>query len=277
MSLVSDLVIHYCRSVPEGECSYCKVHLQGAVKIVRHGSSPEWRFSGAWSMGPRYYVDDFELWDQPPSGLMSCAAALVKAAVKAIEPPNTLHRVPILKRHRCQSSDSYFGVCPQCEDEIITRMVTKTIPNDSPVLCEHANENPRLCPCASDCYCRTRTCKDKTDAAAAQPAPKQPAVKDNAADVPTAVSLDLYARGLGHLVTHVQARTAAGEAKYGTRLQAFNGRDAGLDALQEAVDLMKYVKQKMMEGAPAGRGWGGIYDLAVIITDLIDKARKDTP
>jgi hypothetical protein len=30
-----------------------------------------------------------------------------------------------------------------------------------PWLCEHANENPNVCPCAPDCYCKTRTCKDK--------------------------------------------------------------------------------------------------------------------
>lgn len=26
---------------------------------------------------------------------------------------------------------------------------------------EHANENPASCPCPTDCYCRTRTCKDR--------------------------------------------------------------------------------------------------------------------
>lgn len=30
-----------------------------------------------------------------------------------------------------------------------------------PWCCEHANENPNVCPCPSDCYCKTRTCKDK--------------------------------------------------------------------------------------------------------------------
>ncbi len=30
-------------------------------------------------------------------------------------------------------------------------------------MCEHANENPNVCPCESRvCYCKTRTCKMKT-------------------------------------------------------------------------------------------------------------------
>jgi hypothetical protein len=30
-----------------------------------------------------------------------------------------------------------------------------------PWLCEHANENPNVCPCPADCYCKTRTCEHK--------------------------------------------------------------------------------------------------------------------
>lgn len=30
-----------------------------------------------------------------------------------------------------------------------------------PWLCEHDNENPNVCPCAADCYCKSRTCKGK--------------------------------------------------------------------------------------------------------------------
>lgn len=33
------------------------------------------------------------------------------------------------------------------------------------ILCEHANENPFVCPCLDTCYCRTHTCKDKDIAA----------------------------------------------------------------------------------------------------------------
>jgi len=30
-----------------------------------------------------------------------------------------------------------------------------------PWLCEHANENPNVCPCPSDCYCKRNTCEHK--------------------------------------------------------------------------------------------------------------------
>jgi 3-oxoacyl-[acyl-carrier-protein] synthase III len=29
----------------------------------------------------------------------------------------------------------------------------------SPIYCEHANEAPVVCPCDSDCYCKTSSCK----------------------------------------------------------------------------------------------------------------------
>lgn len=41
----------------------------------------------------------------------------------------------------------------------------------------------------------------------------------------------------------LEARSAFGEAKYGTRLRAWNGRDAAVDAYQEALDLLMYLHQ----------------------------------
>ena len=45
----------------------------------------------------------------------------------------------------------------------------------------------------------------------------------------------------------IGARVVAGEIKYGTRLQTFNGRDALLDAYQEAIDLVMYLRQAILE------------------------------
>ena len=42
-------------------------------------------------------------------------------------------------------------------------------------------------------------------------------------------------------------RDLAGAAKYGTRLQAGNGRDALVDAYQEALDLCVYLRQAIEE------------------------------
>lgn len=43
------------------------------------------------------------------------------------------------------------------------------------------------------------------------------------------------------------ARRAAGIEKYGTALQSFNGRDALMDAYQEALDLARYLRQAIEE------------------------------
>lgn len=49
------------------------------------------------------------------------------------------------------------------------------------------------------------------------------------------------------VMTDIQARVAAGLEKYGTKLQSFNGRDALMDAYQEAIDLVMYLRQAMAE------------------------------
>lgn len=53
----------------------------------------------------------------------------------------------------------------------------------------------------------------------------------------------------------VRQRDALGQRKYGTRLQAHNGRDALRDAYEEALDLAIYLRQALQErdGSGAGR------------------------
>jgi len=50
------------------------------------------------------------------------------------------------------------------------------------------------------------------------------------------------------LVFHdMQERDQMGLRKHGTRLQANNGRDALIDAYQEALDLTVYLRQAILE------------------------------
>lgn len=49
------------------------------------------------------------------------------------------------------------------------------------------------------------------------------------------------------VIADITARKATGIAKYGTVLQAFNGRDALVDAYQEALDLCQYLRQLLEE------------------------------
>lgn len=49
------------------------------------------------------------------------------------------------------------------------------------------------------------------------------------------------------VMADIQARVEAGLQKYGTKLQTHNGRDALMDAYQEAIDLVMYLRQAMAE------------------------------
>lgn len=53
------------------------------------------------------------------------------------------------------------------------------------------------------------------------------------------------------VIDDIEARKAIGLAKYGTLLQPFNGRNAYVDAYQEALDLAQYFKQIELEGDPS--------------------------
>lgn len=50
-----------------------------------------------------------------------------------------------------------------------------------------------------------------------------------------------------HVLRSVVERVVEGEKKYGTFLRANNGRNAPMDAVQEAVDLLMYMHQWLIE------------------------------
>jgi hypothetical protein len=52
---------------------------------------------------------------------------------------------------------------------------------------------------------------------------------------------------LALVLSDLQARSDFGLEKYGTRLKANNGRDALMDAYQEALDLVMYLRQLITE------------------------------
>lgn len=53
---------------------------------------------------------------------------------------------------------------------------------------------------------------------------------------------------IGSLVLDdIQARIDLGYVKYGTLLKSDNGRDALMDAYQEAIDLVMYLRQAIAE------------------------------
>lgn len=50
----------------------------------------------------------------------------------------------------------------------------------------------------------------------------------------------------------IQRRAEHGQRKYGTKLQAHNGRNALQDAYEEALDLCHYLKQRLVEERDSG-------------------------
>jgi hypothetical protein len=65
--------------------------------------------------------------------------------------------------------------------------------------------------------------------------PQPPPVPNDGFDIQSLVMAD------------IALRRDFGIAKYGTPLQAHNGRDALVDAYQEALDLAVYLKQMIIE------------------------------
>src|SRR4051812_20566818 len=51
------------------------------------------------------------------------------------------------------------------------------------------------------------------------------------------------------VIADMQERDRVGRERYGTPLQAHNGRDALVDAYQEALDLVVYLRQAIEERA----------------------------
>jgi hypothetical protein len=49
------------------------------------------------------------------------------------------------------------------------------------------------------------------------------------------------------VIADMRERDEIGKDKYGVRLQSFNGRDALVDAYQEALDLAVYLRQAIYE------------------------------
>lgn len=49
------------------------------------------------------------------------------------------------------------------------------------------------------------------------------------------------------VIADMQERDASGLRKYGTRLRPFNGRDSMVDAYQEGLDLVVYMRAKLIE------------------------------
>ena len=79
--------------------------------------------------------------------------------------------------------------------------------------------------------------------------------------------------GVGVLISSLCERAKAGEKKYGTPLKTDNGRDAFVDAFQEAQDAVMYLGQKVMEdpfNVVASELFSDAVDLAVRLAEVVE-------
>lgn len=80
------------------------------------------------------------------------------------------------------------------------------------------------------------------------------------------------------LADFVWERTAWGDAKYGTPLLPFDGRNTLMDALEEATDLSQYLMKRVMENKAMAELFEEIAQEIPIVTDsafaAVRKARN---
>lgn len=105
------------------------------------------------------------------------------------------------------------------------------------------------------------------DAAAVQP---KPVSKNEDIDVAVVAAARLKELGLNEVAEDIEARIRLGERKYGSRLKAFNGRNALLDLMQESLDAINYAQQCQIEGLDNGTLFSRAVELTVLIKNKLD-------
>jgi hypothetical protein len=108
------------------------------------------------------------------------------------------------------------------------------------------------------------------DAAAPQPTPT-----GNGIDVAVVAAERLKALGLNEIAEDIEARIRLGERKYGTRLKAFNGRDAYMDLYQEVLDGINYSQQCVIEH-PSDEADGFFETLVALAVEVQKACKKST-
>lgn len=102
-----------------------------------------------------------------------------------------------------------------------------------------------------------------------QPAP----VKNTSPAIQDLVIMDVTAL-LSHtvcdqIIADIEARKVIGMERYGTLLQAHNGRDAKRDAYEEALDLVQYLRQALEEGLLNSPAQYKLYTDALLLLETL--------
>ena len=78
------------------------------------------------------------------------------------------------------------------------------------------------------------------------------------------------------ILTGILDRSIVGRERYGTDLQAGNGRDAGRDCWEEALDAVMYATQAVIEAQTPGdrERWRAVQARALDLADAVAIARR---
>lgn len=90
----------------------------------------------------------------PPTG--NSLEEQVNTFLKTLTPGDVLDVIYNLSKNGKYGENPFLHRVRRLQGQRDTMKLIK-----GPWLCEHANENPNVCPCPKDCYCKTRTCESK--------------------------------------------------------------------------------------------------------------------
>lgn len=77
---------------------------------------------------------------------------------------------------------------------------------------------------------------------------------------------------LDHVLSDLIQRAYFGKEKYGTMLKTNNGRDALVDAYQEALDLVMYLKQTLLEREEMKEKQAQLWNDGTYIVEIVNGA-----
>lgn len=98
---------------------------------------------------------------------------------------------------------------------------------------------------------------------------RQPLPERNEEEFIPDLLADRYSHAFPEIIKMIEERAAIGEQRYGTRLQAWNGRNAVQDLLEEILDGIQYSYQAFVETGDY------LYeDLSIELFDIADRIRN---
>jgi len=155
-------------------------------------------------------------------------------------------------------------ICGMCYSQVATKKIEEVIFNDDPM----RNRHPHTQHICTDCFRIVMNHKDSTTFSSAVDEPMPTSGKDLVLD-----EVLKHPSITSNIRNDLEDRAQKGLSEYGTYLQSYNGRNATMDAYQESLDLLMYMKQMEMEEKTETLTGGCQLVLNIILQlkDLVDE------